>query len=53
MPNIRLCSLANTWSEIFVIRYETALSGLNFSAGVHTINVNLGHTSVAVRREVA
>lgn len=33
MPNIRLCSLANTWSENIVIRYETALSGLAISAG--------------------
>ena len=36
MPNIRLCSLANTWSENIVIRYETALSGLAISAGSAT-----------------
>lgn len=39
MPNIRLCSLANIWPENFVIRYETAMSVLDISAGVHTIFV--------------
>lgn len=36
MPNIRLCSLANARPENFVIRYETALSGLAISAGSAT-----------------